>query len=68
MHRRCSLKSLADALLPEIARPIHPDRRKNEAESWAVRDQLLSQYHGQWIGIADGGILAAASTAGGPGW
>ena len=40
------MKSIADQLPPEIARQLHPDRRKNEAEYWAVRDQLLDQYKG----------------------
>src|SRR5437016_3323235 len=47
------MKSLADALPPEIARQIHPDWRKNEEAYCAVRDQLLTQYHGQWIWCAD---------------
>jgi hypothetical protein len=56
------MKSLADALPPEIARQIHPDWRRNEAAYWAARDQLLSQYQGQWIAFADGGVTVAAST------
>jgi hypothetical protein len=56
------MKSLADGLPPDIARQIHPDWRKNESDYWAVRDQLLSQYQGQWIGFADGAVLVAAST------
>src|SRR5437588_10747906 len=56
------MKSLADALPPEIARQIHPDWRKNEADYWAVRDQLLSQYQGQWIGFADGKVIASGSS------
>src|SRR5207244_6780924 len=44
MHPRRPMKSLADALPPEIARQIHPDWRKNEAAYWAVRDQLLGRY------------------------
>src|SRR5712692_6006253 len=56
------MKSLADALPPEFAQKIHPDWRKNEAAYWAVRDQLLSQYQGQWIGFADGAVIVAAST------
>src|ERR1700722_11195280 len=56
------MKSLADALPPEIAQQIHPDWRKNEAAYWAVRDQLLGQYQGQWIGFADGVVIVAAST------
>jgi hypothetical protein len=56
------MKSLADGLPPEIARQIHPDWRKNEAAYWAVRDQLLGPYQGQWIGFDDGAVIAAAST------
>src|SRR3954468_11402802 len=55
------MKSLADVLPPEIAQQIHPDWRKNEAAYWAVRDQLLSQYLGQWIGFADGAVVASTS-------
>lgn len=53
------MKSLADGLPPEIARQIHPEWRKNEAAYWAVRDQLLGQYQGQWIGFADGAVVAS---------
>jgi hypothetical protein len=56
------MKSIADQLPPEIARQIHPDWRKNEAEYWAVRDQLLSQYQGQWIGFADGAVIASGTS------
>ncbi len=56
------MKSIADQLPPEIARQIHPDRRKNEAAYWAVRDQLLDQYRGQWIGFADGKVIASGSS------
>src|SRR5947209_20000907 len=56
------MKSLADALPPEIAQQIHPDWRKNEVSYWSMRDQLLSQYQGQWIGFADGAVIAAAPT------
>ena len=55
------MKSLADALPPEIARQIHPDWRKNEAAYWAARDMLLSQYQGQWIGFADGEVIASGT-------
>lgn len=41
------MKCIADQLSPQIARQIHPDRRKNEAEYWSVRDQLLDQYRGE---------------------
>ncbi len=56
------MKSLADALPPEIARQIQPDWRKNEAAYWAIRDQLLSQYQGQWIGFADGTVIASGTS------
>jgi hypothetical protein len=56
---RCQLRSIADQLPPEIARQIHPDWRKNETAYWAARDQLLSQYQGQWVGFADGAVIAS---------
>src|SRR5881275_1530819 len=56
------MKSIADQLPPEIAQQIHPDRRKNEAGYWAVRDQLLDKYNGQWIGFADGSVIASGSS------
>jgi hypothetical protein len=52
------MKSLAEGLPPELARQIHPDWRKNEAGYWAVRDRLLSQYQGEWVGFADGAVIA----------
>lgn len=58
---RCAKKSIAGQLPAEIARQIHPDRLKNEAAYWAVRDQLLDQYRGQWIGFADGKVIASGS-------
>jgi hypothetical protein len=56
------VKTIADQLPPEVARQIHPDRRKNEQAYWAVRDQLLGQYQGQWIGFADGRVIASGSS------
>src|SRR5437016_6518165 len=56
------MKSLADGLPPEIARQIHPDWRKNEAAYWAIRDRLLRQYQGQWIGFADGAVVASGTS------
>ena len=56
------MKSLADGLPPEIAQQIHPDWRKNEAAYWAVRDQLLAQYQGQWIAFADGAVIASGTS------
>ncbi len=55
------MKNLADGLPPEIAQQIHPDWRKNEAAYWTVRAQLLSQYQGQWIGFADGVVVASGT-------
>src|SRR6266480_910427 len=59
---RWPMKSIADQLPPEIAQQLHPDRRKNEAAYWAVRDQLLDQYQGQWIGFADGRVIASGTS------
>jgi len=56
------MQSLADRLPPEIARQINPDWRKNEAGYWAVRDQLLAQYRDQWIGFADGAVIASGTS------
>ena len=56
------MKKIADQLPPDIARQIHPDRRKNEAAYWTVRDQLLQQYRDQWIGFADGRVVASGNS------
>lgn len=56
------MKTIADQLPPDIARQLHPDRRKNEAAYWAARDQLLGQYQGQWIGFADGRVIASGTS------
>ena len=56
------MKSPVDALPLDIAKQIDPDWRKNEAAYWAVRDQLLSQYRDQWIGFADGAVVASGSS------
>ncbi len=53
------MRSIADQLPPEVARQLHPDRRKNEAAYWAARDQLLGPYQGQWVGFADGKVIAS---------
>lgn len=57
------VKSLSELLPPEIVAQLHPDLLKNEAAYWAVRDQLLAQYHGQWIGFADGQVVASGELA-----
>lgn len=56
------MTSLADGLPAEIAQQIDPDWRKNEAAYWAVRDQLLDRYQGQWIGFADGAVIASGTS------
>lgn len=56
------MRSIADQLPPEIARQIHPDWRKNEADYWAMRDQILNQYQGQWIGFADSVVIASGTS------
>jgi hypothetical protein len=56
------MQSLADKLPPEIASQISPDWRKNEADYWAVRDQLLQEYQGLWIGFADRTVIASGTS------
>jgi hypothetical protein len=56
------MKSIADRLPPDIARQLHPDRRKNEADYWVARDRLLDQYRGQWVGFADGRVIASGTS------
>jgi len=53
------MKYIFDQLPPEIAQHLHPDRRRNEIEYWAVRDQLLDQYRDQWIGFAAGRVVSS---------
>ena len=55
------VKSLADGLPPEIAEQIHPDWRKNEADFWGMREELLPHYKGQWIGFAHGKVVACGN-------
>jgi len=56
------MKSIADHLPPEIARQLHPERRRNEADYWANRNQLLEQYRDKWIGFADGRVIASGTS------
>ena len=56
------MRTIADQLSPEIARQLHPDRLKNESEYWAARQQLMSYYGGQWVGFADGVVVAAGTS------
>jgi hypothetical protein len=54
-----SMKLIADRLPPEIAKQLHPDRRRNEEGYWKERERLLAQFDGQWIGFADGEVIAS---------
>jgi hypothetical protein len=56
------MRSLIEGLPPEVARRIHPDWKKNEAEYWAHRDELLAHYRGQWIGFANGRVIVAGTS------
>lgn len=56
------MQSIADGLPPDVARQIHPAWRKNEADYWAARDSLLSQYNDQWVAFADGRVIASGTT------
>ncbi len=56
------MKSLSEGLPPEVARQVNPDWRRNEAEYWAARDRLLGAYQGQWIGFADGAVIASGTS------
>ena len=55
-------RSLIDGLPPEIAKRVTPDWQKNEAEYWKTRDFLLAQYSNQWIGFADGRVIASGTS------
>ena len=59
MSANVTYKSLAEGLPPEIARQLHPDWYRNEAEYWAVRESLLEQYRDQWIGFSNGKVVAS---------
>jgi len=55
-------RSLIDGLPPEIAKRINPDWQKNETEYWKKRDSLLAHYSNQWIGFADGKVIASGTS------
>ena len=56
------MSQLIDQLPPEIAAQIHPDWRRNEARYWAQREGLLADYRDQWIGFADGNVIATGQS------
>lgn len=55
------MRSIADLLPPEVAKQIHPDWRRNEADYWAVRETLLPEFGGLWICFADGRVIASGT-------
>ena len=56
------MQSIADSLPPEVAKSIHPDWRKNEADYWNIRDSLLAQYRDQWIAFAEGAVITSGQS------
>jgi hypothetical protein len=56
------MKMIADQLPPEFASQLHPDRRRNEEEYWSARDNLLKEYFGQWVGFANGKVVASGKS------
>ena len=36
------MKNIADQLPPDIARQLHPDRRKNESDYWVICSSSLA--------------------------
>jgi len=56
------MTSIIDRLPPEIARQLHPDRLANESAYWEARDRLLADYRDQWIGYADGAVVASGTS------
>jgi Family of unknown function (DUF5678) len=56
------MQRIADQLPAEIARLIHPDRRRNESDYWVARDGLVERFRGQWIGFANGQVIASGNS------
>ena len=56
------MSSLADQLPPDIAKQIDPVWRKNETDYWSARAELLKNYRDQWIGFADGKVIASGKS------
>ena len=55
------MQSLADGLPHDVAQQIHPDWRKNEADYWAARDAVLTQYNNHWVAFADGAVIVSGN-------
>jgi hypothetical protein len=53
------MRSLLEDMPPDIASRVHANWRKNEAEYWAQREQLLVRYRDQWVGFADGRVVVS---------
>jgi hypothetical protein len=56
------MQSLINGLPSDVAQKIHPDWQRNEAEYWANRAELLTQYRNQWIGYANGHVIASGAS------
>src|SRR5262249_25790090 len=56
------MRSLADGLPQAVAQQVHPEWRKNEAEDWTVRGDLLGQFRDEWIGFADGSVIISGAS------
>ena len=56
------MESMADGLPPEVARQIHPDWRKNEADYWAHHERLLAQYRDRWVAFANGNVITSGTS------
>jgi uncharacterized protein DUF5678 len=46
-------------LPPEQQQQLHPDFLANEQAYLQMRDSLLARYHGQWVAIHNGQVVAA---------
>lgn len=52
-------RSLAEGLPPDVAKQLHPDWYKNEADYWAVRETLLAKYENTWVAFSNGAVISA---------
>ena len=46
-------------LPPDQQRRLHPEFLANEQAYLQMRDSLVAQYHGQWVAVHDGRVIAA---------
>src|SRR5262245_24373812 len=56
------MQSLLKGLPPGIAEGSHPDCKRNEAEDWTRRADLLTRYRDQWVGFANGRVIVSGSS------